>query len=229
MRDVDPSLVEKFATVIEFLSTEPAAASLLRGRLKLAVGSEPYIRFQASAFAAGRAPRSPQPPTTIPDSAVSLILHHYFGMAEADLVRAKEEHLLSMAAENLVGDVLERYLAKVMEPRGWVWCSGSTVRAADFLRRPKSKTQLWRALQVKNRDNSENSSSSAIREGTIVEKWFRTFSRRPGSNWASFPEVSLRGLLSEEGFHDFITNYLLSLRTNKTPAVRSSISRRGDV
>ena len=68
-------------------------------------------------------------------------------------------------------------------------------------------------LQVKNRDNSENSSSSAIRAGTIIEKWFRTFSRRAGSNWAAFPDESLRAQLSEEAFKDFVKEYLRELKT----------------
>jgi hypothetical protein len=66
-------------------------------------------------------------------------------------------------------------------------------------------------LQVKNRDNSENSSSSAIRNGTNIEKWHRTFSKRVGSNWAAFPDDETRDKLSEKAFELFVRQYLSSL------------------
>ena len=108
--------------------------------------------------------------------------------------------------------MLERYLASVMEPRGWIWCSGSMVRAVDFVRPPEAAGQGWRLLQVKNRDNSENSSSSAIRSGTAIEKWFRTFSKKPGTNWDDFPDITLRAHLFEEDFQLFVRQYLARLR-----------------
>lgn len=143
---------------------------------------------------------------------VSFILHHYFDVSEDRLENVKREHLLSMATENLVGGLLERYLASVIEPHGWIWCSGSMIRAVDFIKPPHARKEHRRLLQVKNRDNSENSSSSAIRGGTTIEKWFRTFSRKPGSNWAAFPDVSLRSVVSEDGFRAFVESCLHNLR-----------------
>ncbi len=116
-----------------------------------------------------------------------------------------------MGAENMVGDLLERYLASVLEPMDWIWCSGSIVKAVDFVRPPARTGETWRLLQVKNRDNSENSSSSAIRIGTSIEKWHRTFSQKLGSNWDNFPDASLRQKLSEENFKTFVRNYLQAL------------------
>jgi hypothetical protein len=116
-----------------------------------------------------------------------------------------------MGAENLVGDLLERYLASVLETRGWVWCSGALVKAADFIKPPTRPGEAWRLLQVKNRDNSENSSTSAIRAGTVIEKWHRTFSKRIGSNWGAFPDASLREHLSEDSFKEYVRNYLRAL------------------
>jgi hypothetical protein len=78
------------------------------------------------------------------------------------------------------------------------------VKAVDFVKREGEK---WVALQVKNRDNSENSSSAAIRQGTDIKKWFRTFSRRPATNWDKFPGDIATGL-SEEGFQTFVRSYL---------------------
>ena len=117
-----------------------------------------------------------------------------------------------MSAENLVGALLERYIAQVLEPHGWIWCAGDFIRAIDFIKYNKSKG-LWEAVQVKNRDNTENCSSSAIRHGTTIEKWFRTYSkpskkRATNTNWENFPEEEFRDQLSEEGFLQFIRNYL---------------------
>ena len=66
----------------------------------------------------------------------------------------------------------------------------------------------WRLLQIKNRDNSENSSSMAIRKGTSIEKWFRSFSKKTDTNWDQFPDENVKGLVSEEGFRAFVREYL---------------------
>lgn len=209
---VDPMLVEAYVGVIRFLAGHPEAASAMRGASAPEIGSAEYVRRQAEAFAKARDPRIPKPPSTVPDEMVSVILVTYFGIAADDAERVKREHLLSMGAENLVGDLLERYLASVLEPRGWIWCSGAMVKAADFVKPPETAGGDWRLLQVKNRDNSENSSSSAIRVGTVIEKWHRTFSRKVGSNWGAFPDPALRQHMSEAAFKKFVRDYLRALR-----------------
>ena len=216
MASVNPDLADQYAKVIIFLSGQPAAASAMRGSTAPEIGSAEYVRRQAAAFSAARDPRSPQAPATVPDEMVSVILKEYFDIPQNDLERVKREHSLSMGAENLVGELLERYLASILEPRGWIWCSGAMVKAADFVKPPATTGAAWRLLQVKNRDNSENSSSSAIRVGTVIEKWHRTFSKRVGSNWAAFPDESLRAHLSEDAFKAFVRDYLLALRALRT-------------
>jgi hypothetical protein len=212
MGRVNPTLRATYTSLISFLAEFPKAASGMRGASAPDIGSKHYIENQASAFASAREHRAPKAPVTIPDEMVSVILHEYFDIPVADLERAKREHLLAMGAENLVGDLLERYLAAVMEPRGWIWCSGAMVRAVDFVKPPAQVGGKWRLLQVKNRDNSENSSSSAIRLGTDIEKWHRTFSKKVGSNWSDFPDQTLRAHLSEAAFKTFVRDYLRSLR-----------------
>lgn len=211
MMDVDPNLVNKYKLIVEFLKDNPAAASSIKGR-KIITGSEDYIRIQALNFYKSRSPRFPKPPSTRPDEMVSVILEEYFGLPKERIEQTKREHLLSMAAENIVGDLLERYLAKFMEPLGWIWCSGSMVKAVDFIKPSGSKDGNWILLQVKNRDNSENSSSSAIRNGTDIRKWFRSFSKKEGSNWGNFPDETVKPLLSEEGFSIFVREYLSSIK-----------------
>lgn len=212
MNTINPSLSNQYSNVIRFLTQHPSAASAMRGGNAPDIGSREYIRAQANSFASSRLPRAPQPPATVPDEMVSVILVSYFGINQSDVERIKREHSLSMGAENLVGDLLERYLASVMEPKGWIWCSGAMVRAVDFIK--PTTSEQWSLLQVKNRDNSENSSSSAIRIGTEIKKWHRTFSKKEGSNWNAFPDSTLRPLLSEEGFKSFVQDYLVGLSQN---------------
>lgn len=211
MLDVDPSLVEQYASLAGFLTKQPDMATALRGKNVPEVGTADYIRRQAKTFADARTPRAPKKPDTIPDEMVSLILGEYFGLDKRRLEQIKDEHALSMAAENVIGDLLERYLASVLEPHGWVWCSGTMVKAIDFVKPPISTPGHWRLLQVKNRDNSENSSSSAIRDGTTIEKWHRTFAKKPGANWAAFPDDQLCQHLSEIAFAAFVRAYLKAL------------------
>lgn len=211
MRQVNPALADKYALLVKFLADHPDAASATRSA-SAPLGTAEYVRRRAAAFAQSRAPKPPKPPKTVPDEMVSVILVASFGIAQGDVERVKREHLLSMGAENLVGELLERYLASVMEPRGWVWCSGAMVKAVDFIKAPGAPGADWQLLQVKNRDNSENSSSSAIRIGTSIKKWHRTFSKKPGSNWAGFPDAALRRDLSEDGFKEFVRGYLEDLR-----------------
>lgn len=212
MSVINPDLTDKYASLIKLLAMNPKAASKMRGTKAPEPGTDTYIRAQAINFASAREPRAPEPPATIPDEMVSFILENYFNVPAGNLERAKEEHRLSMSAENLVGELLERYLASVMEPRGWIWCSGSTVKAVDLIKPPTAPDGKWTLLQIKNRDNSENSSSSAIRNGTDIKKWFRTFSKKTGSNWDAFPEVEIRPLVSEAGFHQYVEAYLKVLK-----------------
>ena len=212
MRGVRPELADKYASLIRFLASDPSFASNMRGRTPPTIGSEAYITGQAQGFAVGREPKSPERPSTVPDEIVSLILHEYFEVPKTSLEQAKTEHQLSMAAENIVGDLLERFLASVLEEHGWIWCSGSMVKAVDFIKPPARTGGAWRLLQVKNRDNSENSSSSAIRDGTDIEKWFRTFSRRAATNWGAFPDPSMHPFLDEAKFKAFVKAYLTALK-----------------
>jgi hypothetical protein len=211
MQGIAFNLTEKYVILIRFLALNPESAAKLKGKNAAEIGTEPYIQLQATGFASARAPKGPEAPSTIPDDMVSFILQTYFEVPTAQLEDVKKTHQLSMAAENLVGNLLERYLAEELEPHGWVWCSGSMVRAVDFVKAPTKLQKSWQALQVKNRDNSENSSSSAIRTGTDIQKWFRTHSKKVGSNWKAFPDAC-GAELSEAGFKRFVGKYLQSLR-----------------
>lgn len=106
---------------------------------------------------------------------------------------AYENHFLLMGLENLNGNVLEQYLKNVLEPLGWIWCAGEVYRAVDFCYIIGDKPDIL--LQVKNKYNSENSSSSAIRNSTPITKWNRLNKPRsndrtkPLENWTKLQKI----------------------------------------
>ena len=59
------------------------------------------------------------------------------------------------------------YIAVCTRPYGWIWCAGSTMKSIDFC------TCNGIFLQIKNKSNTENSSSSTVRDGTTIHKWVR--------------------------------------------------------
>lgn len=146
---------------------------------------------------------SPKTPKTVPDQMVSELLCIYFNYPRERLNEMKREHQDAMAAENMVGILLEEYIDSISKNYGWVHCAGELVKKVDFIKYQDNK---WKLLQIKNRDNSENSSSSAIRNGTDIQKWFRTFSKTGKTNWENFPDKQLQGLLSEDNFIKFVKN-----------------------
>jgi hypothetical protein len=204
MDKIAPQHTDQFLVLISFLIANPAAGK--------AIKSLDDLSKLAPAYAKSRTPKLPKPPATVPDETVSFILNVHFGVDDKDLDRAKKEHQLSMASENMVGNLLERYLAEALEPMGWIWCAGSTVTAVDFIKPLKNDDNKWRLLQVKNRKNSENSSSKKVRDGTEIEHWFRTFPKTGKSNWDKFPEKYLDSDLTEERFTEFVKAYFIELR-----------------
>lgn len=168
-----------------------------------------------AAFVKGRDVKHPAPPGTATDPAVCLILEKYFGYAPTTLDELIKSHKDAMAAENIVGELLERFLAEILEPHGWLWCSGSVVKSVDFVK--EMPTGEWVLLQIKNRDNSENSSSQSVRNGTSIQKWFRAFSRKQEFNWSAFPLApndppELKNQLTETKFREFIKRIMGTMK-----------------
>lgn len=149
-----------------------------------------------------------KPSSTVPDPAVTEVLNAFVGQQAFPISPShlEQAHRLSMTAENLVGKFLERYIASHLEQMGWIWCCGSTLRAVDFL---KVSAGAYTLLQVKNRSNSENSSSSAIRAGTVIQKWHRIDARTGRTRWSELPD-NVEDILTEDGFYQFIRSYVVS-------------------
>ena len=207
-------MVGVFLNVCWFLKETPRLLSW-RKKDKPSVYDARGLQQLAEAFFSSYCKRNgPSMPQTVPDVAVSIVMCLAYRHTEKACKRIAKEHQQAMSAENCVGALLERYLHSVLGAKGWNWCCGDFVRAVDFIRRDSNGQ--WVAVQIKNRDNSENSSSSAIRNGTMIKKWYRTSSRNGRTRWDKLPESMKDAGLSEEGFHAFVSLYL---RANPKPAV----------
>lgn len=198
--------VVKFEVIRRFLKANPNTMPKRESRMEEEKALE---SLRNKFFSARSKPYVFKSSDTVPDSAVSYILGLMEGYSDAELDVISRQHKESMAAENIIGSLLEGYIASELEDAGWVNASGNILKAIDFVKELGDGQFI--ALQVKNRDNTENSSSSAIREGTTIKKWHRTFSNKKETNWINFPEdeLDVRSRLSEEGFRAFIERHLV--------------------
>ena len=205
--DDEAGLVEAFTEVCHFLHDHPESLSWRSKKNRPDVYSTVGLERLADKYFKGyRRSDFPKEPTTISDEAVSIVMQIAYGYSQEQSEKIKIEHKHSMSAENCVGALLERYLDSILRAEDWHWCCGDFVKAVDFVKRDSSGQ--WLALQIKNRDNSENSSSSAVRSGTTIQKWFRSFSKKRGTNWGNLPPLMQGYGLSEQGFLAFIRVYL---------------------
>lgn len=119
-----------------------------------------------------------------------------------DLESIKYGHRLSMSAENIAGSLLEEYLASKLINYNWHCCWGETMKSIDFCH------ENGELLQIKNSDNSENSSSKTVRDGTKIKHWFRRFSKTGNTNWDALNELvkiqNKDDLLTEKAFREFV-------------------------
>ena len=164
---------------------------------------------------------APSKPKTVPDPVVSIVLEEYYEIENSRINQVAHEHQLSMAAENKVGEYLELFIGYYgCKEKSWVHCVDGIINKVDFL---KKKDSEWILLQVKNRSNSENSSSSEIRkyiqnyDNIQIIKWHRVNANTGKTNWDDFPDTTFRNQLGEEKFQIFIKRYLddIKLKRNK--------------
>jgi hypothetical protein len=145
-------------------------------------------------------------PGTVPDSIIDTIIGGRLPhLSKQRIEHIKYAHRLSMSAENVLGLLLEEYLAERLAACSWHCAWGETVKSVDFV------NEDGRLLQIKNRSNSENSSSSRVRNGTNIEKWHRINHKTGAYNWGGLNQICTIELLSEK---DFVTFVSKTLRTN---------------
>lgn len=149
--------------------------------------------------------RISNPPGTISDPIIEEIIGARLNNLDAgELNRITYAHRLGMSAENILGLILEEYLSDNLRQHGWHCAWGETVKSVDFVH------EDGRLLQIKNRSNSENSSSSAVRNGTQIEKWFRIKADRIEYMWNELNQICGTNNLSEENFVIFVRQTISS-------------------
>lgn len=142
-------------------------------------------------------------PSTVADPIIDVIIQgRLTHLGVPALNKIKYAHRLSMSAENILGLLLEEYLAIHLHPKGWHCAWGETLRSVDFC---SSKGDL---LQIKNRSNSENSSSSRVRVGTLIEKWFRVDAGSGKYLWPEF-NSNYNVNCTEDNFRAFVRDALI--------------------
>jgi hypothetical protein len=116
--------------------------------------------------------RQASPKGSCSDPAVKTIVQTSRVLSDEVALSGERLHNLFMSAENIQGNLLEEFIATKIRPFGWVWCNGNVMRSVDFC-----SADGKMLLQIKNKSNTENSSSSAIRTGTSILKWYRLGTR----------------------------------------------------
>ncbi|MDB4468572.1 SinI family restriction endonuclease, partial [bacterium] len=128
--------------------------------------------------------RVSNPPGTKPDPIIETIISSRLNViSQETLEKIILGHRLAMSAENILGVILEEYLSVNLKDSGWHCAWGETVKSVDFV------NENGMLLQIKNRSNSENSSSSSVREGTSIKKWYRINATTGAFFWSKLNQI----------------------------------------
>lgn len=130
--------------------------------------------------------RKGNPSSTLPDSIIDVIIKNRINVNDSQIVEMIDAHQLYMYAEQIQGSILEAFLEKKLIPYGWYYCYGEVVKSVDFCH------EKGTLLQIKNKYNTENSSSSKVRQGTTIKKWCRLgrpSNNKPTYNWNKLCEL----------------------------------------
>lgn len=108
-------------------------------------------------------------------------------------------HKISMGAENIIGSILEEYIHWALRQYGWSICWGNCFKAVDLC------SNGGKLIQIKNKSNTENSSSNKIRVGTEIQKWYRMNANTGNFCWDKLIQLTgcPKGTLSEDQFEGF--------------------------
>jgi hypothetical protein len=204
LSEIDELCLEAHEVILSACYRNPALSPGLKSTSEIALAQRWFKKYQ-NAFQSRISQRVSSPPRTIADSIVETIIKaRLTGLEIEHLEQIKYAHRLSMSAENIQGLLLEEFLAEQLEDYGWFCCWGEVIRHVDFCHRDGS------LLQVKNRSNSENSSSSRVRINQPIEKWYRVDANTGRFQWSYFNLKYDTDRFSEENFIWFVQKTLES-------------------
>ena len=109
-----------------------------------------------------------------------------------------------MSAENILGLLLEEYIAEKLSSYGWHCAWGATMNKVDFC------TEKGDLLQIKSGSGTENSSSSTPRKGTEIKKWHRFNAKNGKHCWSKLNELTECLDLCEEDYATFVRKTIAS-------------------
>lgn len=198
----DQPFLEAHRTILTACYRNPGLSPTLKGNTP-EVLAQSWLKKYRDSYENRISRRISQPPGTVADPIVNTIINARLTRLTADhLEQIKYAHRLSMSAENIQGLLLEEFLAEQLGEYGWYCCWGESVRHVDFCNVDGS------LLQVKNRSNSENSSSSRVRINQPIEKWYRVDARTGLYRWSYFNDRYGTARFSEENFAMFVQQIL---------------------
>ena len=152
-------------------------------------------------------------PETVTDDVLWEYIKLQKNLSNKQVKEFAKYHKIAMSIETKLGNLLESFIYKYIQKHNWIWCSGSIIQDIDFINKgiDESGEIQWISLQVKNSDNSENSSSSRVRVGTNIKKWFRRLSKvKNKDNWIELSKIvkkddqELITELSEKNYLDYL-------------------------
>jgi hypothetical protein len=194
--------LEAHHTILSACYKNPGLAPNLKGDTQ-EILAQCWLRKYHRSFECRISRRISKPPGTVADPIVSTIIRSRLsGLTAEDLCQIKYAHRLAMSAENIQGLLLEEFLAEHLADYGWVCCWGESVRHVDFCNVDGS------LLQVKNRSNSENSSSSRVRINQPIDNWYRVDAKTGLYQWAYFNVKYKANRFSEDNFVAFVQQVL---------------------
>ncbi|MBE9136225.1 SinI family restriction endonuclease [Nodosilinea sp. LEGE 07088] len=198
----DQLFLESYRTILVACYRNPGLSPALKANTQEML-AKTWLKKYRNSYENRISRRISRPPGTVADPIVSTIINARLkGLTANHIEQIKYAHRLSMSAENIQGLLLEEFLAEQLSDYGWYCCWGESIRHVDFCNIDGA------LLQVKNRSNSENSSSSRVRINQPIEKWYRVDARTGFYQWSYFNEKYNTDRFSEENFVIFVQRVL---------------------
>lgn len=198
------SFLEVYRTILTACYKNPGLSPTMKGNTPEAL-AQSWLRKYCSSYENRISRRISRTPRTVADPIVNTIIKaRLTELKERQLEQIQYAHRLSMSAENIQGLLLEEFLSEQLAEYGWYCCWGDSVRHVDFCNVDGS------LLQVKNRSNSENSSSSRVRINRPIENWYRVDANTGLYRWSYFNEKYDTDCFSEANFVIFVQQVLTS-------------------
>lgn len=199
----DQPLLEAYRTILSACYRNPGLSPTLKVSTPETL-AKAWLKKYNDSYENRISRRISKLPGTVADPIVDITINaRLTGLTTEHLEQIKYAHRLSMSAENIQGLLLEEFLAEQLIDYGWYCCWGESVRHVDFCNIDGS------LLQVKNRSNSENSSSSRVRINQPIEKWYRVDARTGSHRWFYFNNKYNTDRFSEENFVAFVQQVLI--------------------